>query len=123
MLLSVVPAGLCCINIILIYIVRDVLMVLPKEVETVRSFLASLPKSHAKFIRVAHNDETRVLVQPFSLFIKRDKSAHEYDIEPLTDWLTLSMYHALAQAVDGGIIAPRSGMVSCDDTVSWDGLD
>ena len=98
-------------------LVRDVLMVLPKE--TVRHFLAAL----SGFTDVAHNDEARVLVQPFSLFIKRGESAHVYDIEPLTDWLTLSMYHALAQAVNGGVIAPRSGMVSFDDTVSWDGLD
>ena len=94
-------------------LVRDVLMVLPKE--TVRHFLAAL----SGFTDVAHNDEARVLVQPFSLFIKRGESAHVYDIDPLTDWLTLSMYHALAQAVNGGVIAPRSGMVSFDDTVSW----
>ncbi len=80
-------------------LVNDVLMVLPKE--TMRHFLASL----SRCTDFAQNDETRV--RPFSLFRQGNESAHVHAIETLNDWLTLSMYHSLALAVNSGAIAPK----------------
>lgn len=81
-------------------LVNDVLMVLPKE--TMRHFLASLSRC-TDFVQ---NDETRV--RPFSLFRQVGESAHVHTIETLNDWLTLSMYHSLALAVNSGAIAPKA---------------
>ena len=77
-------------------LMRDVVMVLPKEK------VSLLPDYYEPLVA----EKGDISVAAISLFGQSDQRSHV--VEVLNDWLTLSMYHALALAVNSGAIAPKA---------------